>query len=377
MAVDVAEPAADDEQAGERQRVAGDDPLDAGQRRVEVAEDRGDRDVEHRVVEHHDEGRYDDDREGQPPRRIGSRRVESVCDRRRARRWCSSRRASFLYPIELGEIERLARQLRRVDRSKTVEDDREVALTQHGLEVARESGRMGNAREEHGDVGRADVRADRARGLRIGDEFGDGAAQPMTRRLRGHRQVDGVGHLLGERAVPSLEGRQLDEERLECRAGIGQRQCATARRRATTRTSLRARPRPAPAWWGSGGTRCRHPRRPGARLPRPGLSARGRRRHLPAAASTRSRLRRASARWGRARGRRPGCWSRIGIHVPHPSETGIDVPTTREAPRTGTRVLPWFSTLGARTPGATPAASTRATPLSIAATTSGCCICPG
>ena len=44
-AEDVAEPAADDEQRGEREAVAGDDPLQARERGVEVAQDRGDRDV--------------------------------------------------------------------------------------------------------------------------------------------------------------------------------------------------------------------------------------------------------------------------------------------------------------------------------------------
>ena len=57
VAVDVAEAAADDEQRRERERVAGDHPFEARQRRVELAQDRGDRDVEHRVVEHHDERR--------------------------------------------------------------------------------------------------------------------------------------------------------------------------------------------------------------------------------------------------------------------------------------------------------------------------------
>ena len=60
--------------AREGERVAGDDPLDRGQRGVEVAQDRGDRDVEHRVVEHHDERGDDDDRERDPAARIGDRR---------------------------------------------------------------------------------------------------------------------------------------------------------------------------------------------------------------------------------------------------------------------------------------------------------------
>ncbi len=61
--VDVAEAAADDEQRGERERVAGDHPQQRRQRGVEVGADRGDRDVEHRVVEHHDErGQQHDER---------------------------------------------------------------------------------------------------------------------------------------------------------------------------------------------------------------------------------------------------------------------------------------------------------------------------
>ena len=82
VAVHVAEATADDEEAGERERVAGDDPLDGRESRVEVAEDRGDRDGEHRVVEHHDERGDDDDRERHPAARVrepgGSLRSDSA-----------------------------------------------------------------------------------------------------------------------------------------------------------------------------------------------------------------------------------------------------------------------------------------------------------
>ena len=73
-AEDVAEPAADDEQRGERQAVAGDDPLQARQRGVELAQDRGDGDVQDRAVEAGDQHRDEHDGEGDPaPRDPASR----------------------------------------------------------------------------------------------------------------------------------------------------------------------------------------------------------------------------------------------------------------------------------------------------------------
>jgi hypothetical protein len=51
VAIEVAEAAADHEQRRDRERVPGDDPLDAGEVRLELAQDRRDRDVQDRVVE--------------------------------------------------------------------------------------------------------------------------------------------------------------------------------------------------------------------------------------------------------------------------------------------------------------------------------------
>ena len=70
VTVEVAEPAADHEQRRERQRVSGDDPLEARQRRVEFAQDGRDRDVEDRAVDDDDEQRGDDHRQRDPPARI-------------------------------------------------------------------------------------------------------------------------------------------------------------------------------------------------------------------------------------------------------------------------------------------------------------------
>ena len=64
--VHVAEPAPDDQQGREGQCIAGDDPLEARQGGVQVAQDRRDRDVEHRVVEHHDEDGQDRNRQCDP-----------------------------------------------------------------------------------------------------------------------------------------------------------------------------------------------------------------------------------------------------------------------------------------------------------------------
>ena len=87
VAVHVAEPSADDQQRRERERVAGDDPLQRRQGGVELAQDGRDRDVQHRVVEHHDERGEDDDREREPAARVGVvvRFEARAGDRRHAR----------------------------------------------------------------------------------------------------------------------------------------------------------------------------------------------------------------------------------------------------------------------------------------------------
>ena len=51
--------------------------------------------------------------------------------------------------------------------AETVEDDRDVASPQHRLQIAGECGGVRNAGEERGHVGRADVVADGAGGLRV------------------------------------------------------------------------------------------------------------------------------------------------------------------------------------------------------------------
>ena len=58
------------EQRRERERVAGDDPLQARQLGVELAQDRRDREVQDRVVEHRDRDRHDRDRRREPAPRI-------------------------------------------------------------------------------------------------------------------------------------------------------------------------------------------------------------------------------------------------------------------------------------------------------------------
>ena len=72
-AEEVAEATPDDQQARERQRVSGDHPLQARQSRVEVPQDRRDRNVEDRRVERHDQHRADHDCEREPPSGIRSR----------------------------------------------------------------------------------------------------------------------------------------------------------------------------------------------------------------------------------------------------------------------------------------------------------------
>ena len=71
VAVHVAEPAADDQERRERQRVAGDDPLEAREVGVELAQDRRNRDVQDGVVEHRDGDRHDHDRGREPASRVG------------------------------------------------------------------------------------------------------------------------------------------------------------------------------------------------------------------------------------------------------------------------------------------------------------------
>ena len=56
---------------GEHERVAVDDPLQLAVGGVEVVHDRGDRDVEHRVVEHDDEQAEAQDDEDPPTPRVG------------------------------------------------------------------------------------------------------------------------------------------------------------------------------------------------------------------------------------------------------------------------------------------------------------------
>ncbi len=87
VAVDIAEPSTDDQERRERERVAGDDPLQARQGGVEVAQDGGDGHVEHGVVEHHDERGDDHDGERDPAPRIG-RAVVDVIDVTRLHRGC-------------------------------------------------------------------------------------------------------------------------------------------------------------------------------------------------------------------------------------------------------------------------------------------------
>ena len=81
-----------------------------------------------------------------------------------------------------------------------------------GCEIAGERRRVRDAREQHRDVGRADVGADRARGLGPRDESVDRGAQVVAQRLRGRGQLELVRHLLGERAVARLEVGERDEE---------------------------------------------------------------------------------------------------------------------------------------------------------------------
>ena len=65
----VAEAPAREEQPGEHERVAVDDPLQLAAVGVEVLRDRGDRDVEHCVVEHdHEQAEAQDDEDPPPPR---------------------------------------------------------------------------------------------------------------------------------------------------------------------------------------------------------------------------------------------------------------------------------------------------------------------
>ncbi len=64
---DVAEPAAGDHQHGERERVGVDGPLERGQRGMEAALNRRQRDVHDRVVEHHHEQREAHRAERPPP----------------------------------------------------------------------------------------------------------------------------------------------------------------------------------------------------------------------------------------------------------------------------------------------------------------------
>ncbi len=62
-AVEVTEPAAEQQQAAEGQRVAGDDPAQVGGRDVEVVLDVGQRDVHDGAVEHHHQLRHRDEHE--------------------------------------------------------------------------------------------------------------------------------------------------------------------------------------------------------------------------------------------------------------------------------------------------------------------------
>ena len=62
---------AEQQEAAERQRVAGDDPLEAVLGEVEVLLDRRQRDVHDRDVEHHHQVRDAEHREGLPALRIG------------------------------------------------------------------------------------------------------------------------------------------------------------------------------------------------------------------------------------------------------------------------------------------------------------------
>ena len=75
---DVAEPPADDEQCREGEAVAGDDPLQARQRGVELAQDRRDGDVQHCAVEAGDQHRGEHDAQGDPAARVRPRTWSST-----------------------------------------------------------------------------------------------------------------------------------------------------------------------------------------------------------------------------------------------------------------------------------------------------------
>ncbi len=72
--------------------------------------------------------------------------------------------------------------------AQAVEDDAHEALAQHRLQLARDRGGVRDAGEQHRHVGRADVGADRAGGLRPRDELGDRAHNLLAWR-RGRRRT--------------------------------------------------------------------------------------------------------------------------------------------------------------------------------------------
>ena len=97
-AVDVAERAAEQQQAGQRQRVAVDDPLHAGHGGVEVPADRGQRDADHGGVERGDARPEHRGREHPPPgggsRTAGRAPRPSSCRPSTVAPWPVRRRAS-------------------------------------------------------------------------------------------------------------------------------------------------------------------------------------------------------------------------------------------------------------------------------------------
>ena len=86
----VADRAGGEEQAGEHERVGGDDPLELRLGGVQVAGERRDRDVEARVADEDDEQAEAEDRERPPAAGVGGARRRSARARRRGRAGASA-----------------------------------------------------------------------------------------------------------------------------------------------------------------------------------------------------------------------------------------------------------------------------------------------
>ncbi len=207
-------PAGQRDHGREREQVAGRDPLDRGERRVQVLRERLERDVhDRRVEDRHDRTDHDDDRDRADLRRQAVR----VAHRRASTGgWALARAVGarddrrLVERLELVGVERRldrARLAPRDERGGAERDDRADAAHQERAGVAALAGQSGR-RRRRGQDRRGDLAADRAADR--ADDRVDAARD--TGHLLRDRVDDEVRHRGEREADPEAERRAAEQD---------------------------------------------------------------------------------------------------------------------------------------------------------------------